>query len=229
MRKNGDASASLSTLGLVALLACAARQPSAASPYADPERDCQSTQTLLAPGRGPTPQMAPALWRVRACPARAGELLAHALESTRLVSDSGQLEAATWLTQYVHDARILSSGIAVAADTAATPEARVAALRVLLWAKAPGHLVSLQAMSSGPQCIPPMCRSSYTGHFYNGGPTMVDTVVWPVVGIPMPPGYTSRIDSVAREIASSPSTPGLVRAAARVVIDFPPDRELKDW
>jgi hypothetical protein len=213
-------------LGLL-LAACTGRRTAGTNSYADVDRDCRSAATLLAPGGGFSPHMAPPLWRVRACPARAGEILAVVVQETRSVADTGRLEAATWLAQYVHDARILAAGIAVATDSGAAPEARVAALRVLLWAKAPGHLVPLHAMVSGPPCRPPRCVSSYTGHFYRAGPIAGDTTTWPVFGTPMPPAYVAQIDSVASLIEGSSTAPPIVRQAARVTRAFPPDRELE--
>jgi hypothetical protein len=213
-------------LALFLALACAGRKvrPNA---YALPERDCQSDATLLAAGPEPTPEMAPQLWRVRACPARAGEILAGLLRDSRAIADTGRLEAATWLTHYVHDAHLFTAGVDVAGDSLATPEARTAAFRVLLWSKAPGHLVSLRTMVDGPDCEPGWCRSSYTGHFYGGGPMLGDSISWPVFGTPMPRNYATTIDSVARVVEGAPYVPPMVRRAAQTVRRFPPDRELK--
>ena len=170
--------------------------------------------------------MAPLLWRVRACPDRAGGLLAAALLAARAEADTGRLEALTWLARYVHDARLLAAGLAVAGDTLATPPARVAALRVLLWSKAPGHGLPLRHMVEGPSCAPPGCRSSATDHYYGAGPGAGDSMRWPVFGAPMPAGYAATIDSAARAVADVPGTPASVRAAARVVRRFPQDSEL---
>jgi hypothetical protein len=171
--------------------------------------------------------MAPQLWRVRACPARAGEILAQLLRDSRAISDTGRLEAATWLTHYVHDAHLVSAGVDVATDSLATPEARTAALRVLLWSKAPGHRVSFRSMVDGVDCEPPSCRSTYTGHFFGGGPVQGDTTSWPVFGTPMRRDYVTAIDSVARVVEKIPNVPTMVRRAARTVRRFPPDGELK--
>lgn len=219
---------SRSVIVLLVAIACAHPQRSAANAYADPERDCQSAATLLGPGDGPTPQMAPALWRVRACPTQAGEILAALLRSVRTVSDTSALDDATWLTQYVHDAHILAAGLDVAVDSAAAPEARVAALRALLWSKAPGHLLPLRLMIVPPSCDPRSCSSTFTGHFYGGGPVLGDTTRWPVFGAPMPNDYATRIDSVAIVLERRPATPEPVRRAAQLVRGFPRDRELAD-
>ena len=187
-----------------------------------------SATTLFAPGREPTPEMAPALWRVRACPARAGEILAAELYDVRTTTDTARLEEATWLTQYVHDAHLVSAAIDVATDNLATSEARIAAIRVLLWSKAPGHLMPLRAMLSGPSCDPRMCFSTYTGHFFGGGPVAGDTIRWPVFGAPMPPRYAATIDSVALATERASAAPDIVRRAAGIVRQFPSDRELTD-
>lgn len=210
---------------LLGVIACTPTS-SVASAYADPRVDCRSLETLLAPGPGSTPAMAPALWRVRACPARAGAILATALRASQQERDTSVLEDRTWLTQFVHDAALLAAGVGVATDTLATSEARVAAFRVLLWSKAPGHLVPLRAMTEGLSCIPPRCYDSYTGHFYRGGPTAADTAAWPVVGRAMPHGYVEQIDSVAAAVASAPGTSAAVRRAAQLTAAMPADREL---
>lgn len=206
--------------------ACAHGRVVPANPYADARRDCRSAAALLDRGREPTPRMSPQLWRVRACPARAGQLLAGLLRESRTTADTAQLEVNTWLTQYVHDANLLASGMDVASDSAASPEARWAALRVLLWSKAPAHPLSLQEMLEPPECDPQRCRSTYTGHFFGSGPFPGDTTDWPVFGTVMPSGYVARIDSVAHLLADDPGTPPAVRRAAGLVLLFPPDREL---
>src|SRR5690554_1650550 len=94
-------------------LACACNRMVSPNAYAIPGRDCHSAATLLAPGRQPTPEMAPQLWRVRACPARAGEILARLLRDSRGVADTGRLEAVTWLAHYVHDGRLVTAGAEV--------------------------------------------------------------------------------------------------------------------
>jgi hypothetical protein len=214
-------------LVLLVTVACTSGHARNINPYADAERDCRSATTLLAPAREPTPHMAPALWRLRVCPARAGELLAAVLLNSRTIADTGQLEARTWLTHYLHDARLLAAGAEVATDSLATPEARLAALRILLWSKAPGHLVPMRTMVERPGCDPRRCRSTYTGHFYGGGPIAGDTTSWPVFGTPMPAQYVTKIDSIARLVEIAPGTPMVVQRAARVVRQFPPDPELK--
>jgi hypothetical protein len=211
---------------LIIAAACAHGQPNSIHPFADSVRDCQSLATLLAPEREPTPSMAPALWRVRACPVRAGEILATELRNSRNEADTSRLEQATWLTQYVHDAHVLSAALAVAADPLASAEARVFALRALIWSKAPGHPVTLQTMRTGPSCDPRQCYSTYAGHFYGGGPILGDTIRWPVFGAPMPIGYGNVIDSTALVVERSQGVPEVVRRAATIVRQFPQDREL---
>ena len=136
------------------------------NPYASAAVDCRSAASLLRRGAEPTPHMAPPLWRVRACPEPAGRLLAALLDTSRQVADTGELDHRTWLTQYVHDARILEAAVRVAADTTAAPAARVAAIRTLIWMKSPGMLLSMTMMFGTPRCIPPLCVSTYEGHYY---------------------------------------------------------------
>ncbi len=129
--------------------------------------------------------------------------------------------------QYLHDAQLLAAGIDVAMDTLAAPEARIAALRVMLWSRAPGHRVSLRDMYDGDACGSRPCGSSYTSHFYGHGPFANDTASSLTFGEPMPQGYVERIDSVAQRIADRSGTPDMVLRATRVVRRYPTDRQLR--
>jgi hypothetical protein len=93
--------------------------------------------------------MIPPLWRVRACPSRAGELIAQAIQTSAVQRDTARLERSTFLAQYVHDRRIIEAAAPVAVSNDATPESRIASLRVLTWAKAPGHLLSFTSVGAG--------------------------------------------------------------------------------
>jgi hypothetical protein len=206
------------------LLACA---PRAREFRVDPARECQTAAQLRAPSDVGGPHMSRTLWRVHQCPEQAGALIAELLSDTRLEQDTTAVQQATSLTQYVHDARVLAAALALATDSAATIPARLGALRALLWAKAPGHpYYSLSALTAPPECVRPRCLSSYTSHFYRGGPVAGDTTRWPVFGRPMPDRYVDRIDSAAARIEHDSSTPESLRTAARHVRLFPADPEL---
>lgn len=182
---------------------------------------------LLAPGE-PTPQMSPALWRVRACPDRAGELIADTMRAARNATGLRELDDVTFLTQYVHDRHIVDAAVEVAQADSASTEARIAALRALVWAKAPGHPIPLRTMASGPPCVPRSCFSTYTGHYYGPGPIAGDTMQWPVLGEQTADDYVQRIDSVAAALVDDATVPSDVRAAPRTVLRFPQDRQLAE-
>jgi hypothetical protein len=197
-------------------------------PYASAATDCRSAEALLRPSDQGTPIMSQRLWRLRACPARAGMLLAEVMDSSRQVSDTGELHRRTWPTQYVHDSLILAAAMNVASDGGATVPARLAALRTLIWQKTPGHMLTMAMMMTTPGCIPSSCASTYEGHFYGPswlqGPTR-DTTSWPVFGAIMPTGYADRIDSLLTTLGASGSDSTLRRAAG-VALRFPPARRL---
>jgi hypothetical protein len=172
--------------------------------------------------------MSRTLWRIHECPEQAGAIVAELLTSSRPEQDTAAVQGATSLAQYVHDARVLAAALALALDSGATLAARLGALRALLWAKAPGHsYYSLSTLLKPPECVRPSCFSSYTSHFYRGGPVAGDTTRWPAFGRPMPAGYVARIDSAAAYVEHDPGTPESLRSAARHVRMFPPDPELE--
>lgn len=208
-------------VGLV--IGCAPR--AAHEPYANAERDCTSFDALVRRGEG-APHMIPPLWRVRACPSRAGELIAQAILTSAAQSDVVVLERSTFLAQYVHDRRIIDAAAQVAVSNASTPESRIASLRVLTWAKAPGHLLSFTSMVAGPRCVPPECASTYTGHFYGPGPFAAPTIAWPVIGEAADDSYVAGINATALAIVADETAPSEVRNAARTVLLYPQDRQL---
>lgn len=187
---------------------------------------CSTVDSLLAPPGEDSHTMAPALWRLRACPAAAGRALAAALRALRTSGDTAALERATWLAHDLHDGALYDAAREVAADASATPWARVAALRVLLWTKAPSHYVSLPRLLERPVCGG--CASTYTMHYYNGGPLAGPRYRWPVFGRELPAGYVARIDALAASLAVDPAGPAMVRAAAAYLTSVPAEtRELR--
>ena len=188
---------------------------------------CGSIEALLQQGDS-LGRMSGPLARVRSCPELAGRLVSEQMLALRQSEDVGSLDDATYLTQYVHDASVFDAAIHVASDRQASDQARVFALRALLWAKAPGHLMPFQSMIDGPRCAPPRCSSTYTGHFHGPGPFAGDTVSWPVWGQPMPSDFVQVIDEIARRLADDRRNSGAVRAAARTVLMYPQDRQMAD-
>jgi hypothetical protein len=209
----------------VLLLSAACSSAPRLNPYADPALDCRSFETLISRSGEATPHMSRPLWRVRACPERAARIFAKAVRDTYQSSDTAVLGRTTWLTQYVHDQRILDAAEWVATNPASAELARISALRVMIWQKAPGHGVGFRDLARG-ETVWLTTRSSYTGHFYHGM-IVGDTMPWPVFARPMRPDYVKRIDSVARRLHADTTVPASVRRAAHLTWRFPPDRELK--
>jgi hypothetical protein len=193
----------------------------------DPARECQTAAQLRAPSDAGGPHMSRTLWRVHECPEQAGAIVAELLTSSRSEQDTVEVQRATSLAQYVHDGRVLAAALAVALDSAATVAARLGGLRAMLWAKAPGHpYYSLSSLLTPPRCVRPRCFSSYTSHFYGGGPVAGATARWPVFGYPMPKGFVSKINSAAAMLEGDPGAPKSIRDAARHVQIFPADPEV---
>lgn len=213
---------------LMALLsACHQGGPTFRNAYASAEVDCRSAATILRRSAQGTPQMAPPLWRIRACPERAGVLIAMLLDTSRHVADTAELEHRTWLTQHLHDSRILEAALRVAGDATAQPMARVAAIRTLIWQKSPGQFLPFRQMISNRHCFPPGCKSTYEGHFY-GPINTTDATGSPVFGRRPFDSYAIRIDSILISIAREPGTDALVRGAAEAALRFPMAEELKE-
>lgn len=229
---------------IVVLVAChhgrsqpsAARTPSApqlaqpvfVNPYANADVDCRSAAALLRRADDGTPIMGPSLWRVRSCPTQAGILLAALLDSSRHVRDTSEMERRTRLTQYVHDSRLLAAAMNVASDADATVDARLAAIRTMIWSKSPGNHLTMSMMRTTPRCMPP-CHSSYEGHFYGPSPYQgpePDTTTWPVSGAPMRAGYVVAIDSMFTALVLT-DTSESVRNAAAIGLRFPQAARLR--
>jgi hypothetical protein len=192
----------------------------------DTVADCQTLERIESGTSGPSPNMAPSLWRIQACPGRAGIMLARVLVSHRLTNDTSILEPATSLAHYLHDASLYEAASRIAVDTGAAEWARVAALRDLLWTKAPGHHLTLQRMLGPPECPPPSrCTSSYTGHYFCGC-GYGTTPPFPAFGAPLPEGYRLAIDSLAARLAHDAAAPVVVRRASEIVLLQRPDNEL---
>ena len=155
--------------------------PPSGSPVT-PSRECQSLDQLLGPSK-PEPHMVRPLWRVRACPIQAGAALSGAIETMNSVSDTMDLDRRTWLTHYVIDGRIIAAALDVARNEDSSPEARMYALRTLIWQKAPGHSLAIAGLTEKaprPGGLP--SHTSYTSHYYTDLGYGTGEHPWPVLG-----------------------------------------------
>ena len=146
--------------------------------------------------------MARPLWRLRACPERAGAALGQTIEAMGSLSDTVELERRTWLTHYVVDDRIIAAALAVAGAPTTSPEARIYALRTLTWQKAPGHPLTVWGLTDRP----PPARglspsSSYTNHYYTDLGYGSGEHPWPVLGKLPDEDYVARMDRFVNGIA----------------------------
>ena len=214
---------------LAFLLTGCRRAPVSGTPVR-PERECGSLAQLLGPA-APEPGMARVLKRIRACPVAAGSALAAGILDLRLERDTLRLARVMDLTQNLHDSRVFAAALTVAGDRGAAPAARVLAFRTLIWSKAPGHWIPYGALVTDPGAPANRWlyagRSTYTGHFYGGGPVAGDTTSWPVFGAPLAADYQGRILHLCTSVAADSVESGEVRSAARHACKFEPDEELE--
>lgn len=134
--------------------------------------------------------------------AQTGSEVAMGMRASRASSDVVELDSITRPAFSLRDAEVFAAALEIAGDPAASSEARVFALRSLIWARAPGFRLSyadLTVLDGKPsRCLglPP-----YLGFTYRRG-------------APLPNDYDLRIRGLTAALRSDPGTPAVVRAAA---------------
>jgi len=179
-----------------------------------PGQECQTLDQLLGPSE-PQPYMARPLWRVRACPLEAGAALSAAIRAMGPVADTVELERRTWLTHYIVDERIIAAGLDVVSNEANHPEARIYALRTLIWQKAAGQLLTIRALTeAAPRPGLLSISSSYTNHYYTDLGYGTGEYPSPVLGLLPEEGYVDEMNRVVAETDPSPLDERLSNARA---------------
>jgi hypothetical protein len=144
--------------------------------------------------------------------------LARAIRDTRASRDTTVLKRVTAPADWLRDGNVYSAASEVLRDRTASPEARVFAIRVLMWAALPGmeldysHLVDTDADGSRS------CGGL--------GPSLHGEMVR---GMPLPSGWEESGRALGRSVARDPSEPAPVREAARclaLAIPFPYARNM---
>jgi hypothetical protein len=198
------------------LLAVALLVPIMGRAQANPDsvhqrNDCRLAVQVLTTGR-PAVKTGWAIRQMRMCPSTAADL-AEGLRAARTSQDTGALNRLTAPTDWLRDGNIFSAAVEVLRDRSASPQARVYATRVLMWAFVPGeeirygHLVDVDG----------------DGDWTCGGmgPSLHGELVR---GTPLPAGWEAAAQALGRTLALSPDEHVLVRQAATclaVAIPFP--------
>jgi hypothetical protein len=151
------------------------------------------------------------------------------LRRSSTVHDTAALERGTWLTHYVVDEGLINAALDVARDQTAAPQARVYALRTLIWQRSPGHSLTYEMLGVIPADTGRIAHtsSSYTGHYYTGRGYGGDPPYpWPVFGRLPSSDYLERTARALRSLQNSQGLPASVANAIAYALALPPDDEL---
>jgi hypothetical protein len=193
----------LASLHLVLLLAgaCAPRSTLAqARPDSVHHRnDCRLAAQVVTAGH-PRPRLAWATNIMRTCRDGGGPI-AQAFSANRHSTDTTYLNALTHPAIALRDGRLFETAIAIASDRRASLQARVYAIRTLIWSMYPGGGIGYTDLVDTPG------RERNCG----GGPSTHTVVTF---GSPMPANYVDRARSVANHLMSDTTEPFALRRAA---------------
>jgi hypothetical protein len=186
-----------------------------ATGQADPDsikhrNNCRiATQVLLTGGPAPHREWAESY--ARGCP-EAAPFLAEAILNGRSETDTVILNRWTAPMIELQDRSVFDAAEEVARDPSATVQARVYAIRVLVWALAPGGWISYADLTDTVLTGRRMCLRFGTPFH-----TRI------VIGEPLPPDYVERVHDVGETLTRDPAQPTAVRKAAYCAT-FPPTR-----
>jgi hypothetical protein len=165
--------------------------------------DCRLATQVVTTGH-PAVKTDWAMTIIRECPAVAGAL-ARALAGARSSTDTVELTRITNAADWLRDGSLFAAAYDLLGDRAASHEARIFGVRVLMWAFLPGteirysHLVAIVDGDGVPICA-------------GLGPSLHGDLV---IGTPLPPDWAPRAQHLGRTIALDPTEPVRVRQAAR--------------
>jgi hypothetical protein len=138
-----------------------------------------------------------------------GAALAQAIRANRTSGDTAFLNALTEPAIQLRDGDVYTAAMEVAADRGASREARVFAIRTIIWSMYPGGGIDYSALSDGSQgCL-------------GQGPSTHTEVTQ---GTSLPSDYVARAKSLARTLTEDGMEPAAVRRAAsclRIVRPWP--------
>jgi hypothetical protein len=188
----------LTTLALVVVLLprhCMAQ----ANPDSIKHRnDCRLAAQVLSTGN-PAPRYRWALEMAWHCP-DAAPAIAQRLEASASSRDTAALNALTAPTIQLRDGRIFAAAIRIAGDKAASREARVFAIRTLIYAMRPGGGISYDALVNP------------NGSCFGGGPSFHQTTT---PGAPLPSDYVQQVNALGQRLMRDSSETPVVRLVGR--------------
>lgn len=198
------------------LLALAVILPLSAQAQASPDsvkhrNDCRLAVQVLTTGN-PAVKADWAIRQMRTCPAGAAEL-ARAFRAARSGRDTASLNRLTAPADWLRDGSMFSAALEVLRDRNASPEARVYAARVAMWAYVPGEEIRYEHLVDADGDGDWTCSGL--------GPSLHGEVVR---GTPLPAGWIESGTALGRALSVDDSEPVRVRQAARclaLVIPFP--------
>lgn len=168
----------------------------------DSRSTCRSAAAVVSTG-SVTPADRWAIERISSCGPEGGAALAAAFAAQQRGSDVEGLDALTRPTRELHDANVFAAAYNVARDReGSTPEARIFALRTLIWVVRP-ELSIEYADLAGNQYGRTACMGS--------GPA---AALPSAQGAPLPEGYDTVIRGLAVQMTQDPSESAQMRTAA---------------
>lgn len=201
--------------GLMVVLACAPAvalaQPDSAR-VAQRRTDCRLAAQVLRTGH-PAPKSDWALAVIPTCGADGAQALGEAFRAARASTDTIALDRLTRPALWLRDNSLFNAALEIGADRSATPQARVFAIRTLLWVMVPGGGVGYADLADEVQ--------GRTRNCLGFGPS---THVVVRRGEPLPSDFEQRIRSLATRIINDPHEPRPVRRAAVCAQLFRPSR-----
>lgn len=199
--------------GLVSILSGGVFGPLGAqvTPRNDPEaiRRCDIAIEIVRTGDSPDfartltryPERDKLPWafsHIRSCGARGAAVLAAQMGAKKAVRDTAELRVLTDPTRNLLDGNIFQAAARIADDAAASQEARVFALRTLVWSLEPRLDLRFDGLVSG------------NGRCILGAALHIST--WE--GSPLPGNRRKRVEEVARRLSTSTAASVPVRNAA---------------
>jgi hypothetical protein len=163
--------------------------------------DCRLAAQVISTGQ-PLPRREWALAVIQGC-REGGPALARAMRESRLSSDTAYLNALTWPAIRLRDGEIFQAAMQVAADRGASTQARVFAIRTLMWSMYPGGGIDYADLADLVQGRPRSCF----GH----GPSTHTSVTQ---GAALPVDFVARAKELAKTLDHDPTEPLPVRRAA---------------
>jgi hypothetical protein len=193
------------TIVVVLLALCASPSEAQESRDVHIRNDCQLAAQIVVTGQ-PAGKSEWAMLVVRDCPG-AASALARSFSEARGSADTTLLKRLTAPTDWLVDGRIVATALSIFQDRGASPQARVYAVRTLIWSLAPGdeieygHLVDVDRNG--------VWSCGGRGASFHGQVTQGDR---------LPRGWPARVDAVARAIHGDSSEPPSVRQAAACLV-----------